>query len=192
MRLLRSRGAYDGNEILNFYVEDGDLEITSSNAENSVLGSFTLSGTSAIKGDFSYEVSFDNSEKNYITRVLGRTEKDSKTNIFVEEIYDNALEDLINEGKVAGINATLLQYNTSFNNYKSSYTNAITPYIVSEVRGNKLLRLFRFHTISDGNAANKEFKISIQNIKLDEKEFDVVIRRFSDTDAKPVVFRKIH
>jgi hypothetical protein len=63
----------------------------------------------------------------------------------------------------------------------------MTPWVVSELRGNKVLRLFRFHTISDGNAANEQFKISIRNIKPDEKEFDVVVRAFYDTDARPTI-----
>ena len=41
-----------------------------------------------------------------------------------------------------------------------------------------------------GNEANKEFKISITNIKPDDKEFDVVVRTYSDTDAKPSILEK--
>jgi hypothetical protein len=58
---------------------------------------------------------------------------------------------------------------------------------VSELRGNKVLRLFRFWTISDGNAANEQFKISIVNIKPDTKEFDIRVRGYYDTDAQPVI-----
>jgi hypothetical protein len=49
------------------------------------------------------------------------------------------------------------------------------------------LRLFKFITISDGNAANEQFKISIINIKPDAREFDVLVRSFYDTDAQPVI-----
>ena len=56
-----------------------------------------------------------------------------------------------------------------------------------ELRGNKVLRLFRFITISDGNAANEQFKISISGIRPDTKEFDVQIRAFYDTDASPSI-----
>ena len=66
----------------------------------------------------------------------------------------------------------------------------MTPYVLSEIRGNKLFKLFRFCTISDGNTANEEIKISIANIKPDEKEFDVLIRAFYDTDANPVILER--
>ena len=72
----------------------------------------------------------------------------------------------------------------------NDYQPAVTPYLVSEIRGNKVLRLFRFTTISDGNAANEQFKISIENVKPDVKEFDVVVRAFYDTDASPVVYEQ--
>ena len=59
---------------------------------------------------------------------------------------------------------------------------AVSPYVLSELRGNKLQRLFRFITISDGDAANEDVKFSIINIKPDDKTFDLLIRKFNDTD----------
>ena len=70
------------------------------------------------------------------------------------------------------------------NNYKDSYRYASTPWFVSNLKGDaqhyELNKLFRFHTISDGAVANNEIKISIQNIKTDQKTFDVVIRDIND------------
>jgi len=62
--------------------------------------------------------------------------------------------------------------------------------VVSELRGTNLLRLFRLWTIADGNAANQQIKISITNIKPDEKTFDMEVRAFGDTDANKVVLEK--
>lgn len=80
------------------------------------------------------------------------------------------------------------------NNYKSAYRYASTPWIVSNLMGDykhiELKRLFRFHTISDGDASNSEVKISIENIKPDEGTFDVVIRDINDTDEYQVVLEK--
>lgn len=77
------------------------------------------------------------------------------------------------------------------NNYKSQYRFASTPWIVSNVKGDynhlEVNKLFRFHTISDGNGANKEVKVSIKNILPDSGQFDVEIRAFDDSDAAPVV-----
>lgn len=75
--------------------------------------------------------------------------------------------------------------------YREMFRYASTPWIVSELKGDtkniELKKLFRFHTISDGNYANQEVKISIANIKPDEGLFDVYVRSFNDTDANPVV-----
>lgn len=80
------------------------------------------------------------------------------------------------------------------NNYKDSYRYASTPWIVSNVKGDanriELNKLFRFHTISDGDTANKEVKISIQNIKTDEGTFEVAVRDINDTDQSPIYLER--
>ena len=74
-----------------------------------------------------------------------------------------------------------------FNDYREPYTYASTPWFVSDIKGAgtnlELKKLFRFHTISDGNAANSLiFKISVANILPDEGLFDILIRDFNDSD----------
>ena len=80
------------------------------------------------------------------------------------------------------------------NNYKEQYRYASTPWIVSEVKGSAenvdLTKLFRFHTISDGNNANTEVKVSIENIDPEARTFDVVVRDFYDTDNSKVVLER--
>lgn len=77
------------------------------------------------------------------------------------------------------------------NDYKSAYRFASTPWIVSNVKGDynniDLSRLFRFHTISDGDNANNEVKVSITNILPDEGLFNVQVRAIYDTDESPIV-----
>jgi hypothetical protein len=72
------------------------------------------------------------------------------------------------------------------NDYKSAYRYASTPWIVSNLKGDykhvEINKLFRFHTISDGNNANYEVKVSIENIRPDDGVFDVVVRRIDDVD----------
>lgn len=76
------------------------------------------------------------------------------------------------------------------NDYKSAYRYASTPWIVSNLKGDynhvEVNKLFRFHTISDGNNANYEVKVSIENIKPDAGVFDVVVRRIDDADESIV------
>jgi hypothetical protein len=151
------------------------------------IGTFALSGVSATQGVFGYQVSMDKTKTNYLPSVLGRGAQDGNTALFIEEFYDSMFKTLNAAGKIRGIKQTIVQYNLQYNDYLAQYQEAQTPYVVSELRGNKVLRLFRFNTISDGNAANELFKISIVNIKPDAREFDVRIRGFYDTDAAPLI-----
>lgn len=189
--LIRSRGKVDiTTQAPIFEVNNTNgigFTTESSGVTVNPLAVFTITGTSATNGAFSYEVSMDKTQKNYLPKVLGRTAQDGKSSIFVEELYGNMFNTLLTENKIRGLKTTMVNYGTSFDDYKTEYTPAVTPYVVSELRGNKVLRLFRLWTISDGNAANEQFKISIVNIKPDAREFDVYVRGFYDSDDRPVV-----
>jgi len=80
------------------------------------------------------------------------------------------------------------------NDYKSAYRYASTPWIVSNLKGDfnhiEMTKLFRFHTISDGDNANSEVKVSIENIRPDEGVFDVVVRKIDDVDESIVPLEK--
>jgi len=80
------------------------------------------------------------------------------------------------------------------NDYKSAYRYASTPWIVSNLKGDfnhaEVNRLFRFHTITDGNNANYEVKISIENIRPDDGTFDVVVRDINDSDEQVIPLEK--
>lgn len=80
------------------------------------------------------------------------------------------------------------------NNYKDAYRYASTPWFVSNIKGDathyEMNKLFRFHTISDGNVSNNEVKVSIQNIKPESRTFDVVIRDINDSDESVIVLEK--
>ena len=194
LALLKSRASYDGSENLIFEVTGGTYPITFSStataAASDARGDFALTGTSSASGAFKYDLSFDRTKNNYITKVLGRSAQDGKTAVYVEEIFSEMFNDYVTDEKIRGINLSLVDYSTKFSKYKQIYQPAVTPWIVSELRGSNLLRLFRFWTISDGDTANKLFKISITNIKPDDKEFDLEIRNFYDTDAIKGVFEK--
>lgn len=81
-----------------------------------------------------------------------------------------------------------------FNNYKEQYRYSSTPWVLSELKGSaenvELNRLFRFHTISDGNTSSTEIKVSIANIDPENGTFDVYIRDFYDTDNAPVIYER--
>lgn len=189
--LLRSRG------VINVATQLPAFEVTGttgvifdpavSGSTDSALGDFSLSGHSTVQGNFDYLVSLDKTKKNYLPKVLGRGAQDGKTALFVEELFDNMFKTLNAAGKIRGIKQSVVNYGSAYADYLNQYQPALTPWVVSELRGNKVLELFRFTTISDGNAANEQFKISIVNIKPDAKEFDIHVRAFYDTDAQPTV-----
>lgn len=81
-----------------------------------------------------------------------------------------------------------------FNNYKEAYRYSSTPWIVSEVKGSaeniELNRLFRFHTISDGNDSSRMFKVSIENIDPSTGMFDVIVRDFNDSDTNIIALER--
>jgi len=192
--LLRSRGSYNGSEELIFNIT-GSTDIGYStiltSAETDPKGDFGITGTTSNGKSFSYSLSFDKLKKNYITKVLGTSSQDGKTALFVEELFGNMFADSVANNQIRGINiSSLIEYLDDFNDYQTEYQPAVTPWVVSELRGSNLLRLFRLWTISDGDAANKQFKISIKNIKLDDKEFDVEVRAYNDTDDKPVILER--
>lgn len=188
--IIRSRASYDSSETAVFQVTGTSLSIGGTTGyTTNAKADFILSGTSTT-GVFSYTVSFDSTNKNFISRVLGTDPQNGLSPIYVEDIYSNRLSNGIDSLEISGLSASIVSLGQRFNDYKTEYRPATSPYIVSEVNGNVIKKLFRFITISDGNTANSEIKISIANIKPDAKEFDVQIRSFYDTDASPSFLEK--
>ena len=157
------------------------------------LGKFTLKVGSE-NGTQSYPVSLNYGDKDYIYNVIGNNPLSGSADVFIEEVYDYALKELaetetgytITMGKITALD--------NLRNYKQYFQCAITPWIVSELHasGTKgdVTKLFRFYTISDGNDANRQIKVSITNIKPDEGTFDVLIRNFNDSDSAPIILEK--
>jgi len=193
---LRSRAGYGSDQILDFEVSGStDTEMTDTTSITSdPFATFSITGTASDSDTFSYSVSMDKTKKNYLPGVFGSGSQDKETELFVEEIYTNALEDLYDDGKVRGLDISFNRIGeASINNlddYQEQWKSASSPYVLSELRGNKLQRLFRFVTISDGNAANEDVKFSIINIKPDDRTFDLAIRKFNDKDANMSIVEK--
>ena len=104
--------------------------------------------------------------------------------LYVEKIYPHYLREAFARGEVSDLDPQLVYAtDASYTDYNDKYSNAVTPWIVSRVVGSDVKNLFRIQTISDGDSANTELKFSIQNIDIVNHKFDLVVRRFSDTDA---------
>ena len=166
----------------------------------SPFASFLLSGVTKDNNTFSFETSLLASSAKYITKVLG-VDNFGKSRfqvpIYVEEIYQGSLNYAYNQGYIRGLNCGLIalpdarsQSSQSIAWNLEKYQSPETPFLVSELRGNKVYNLFKFISISDGDSANTEIKVSIANLSYNNMSFDVFVRSFYDTDANPVVIEK--
>lgn len=121
------------------------------------------------------------------------TEYDFCNNV-IDGMFTNCVNVLADGLTYVYTNNDVYPITLDFNNYREQYRYASTPWIVSEVKGSaeqvELNKLFRFHTISDGNNSSFEVKISIENIDPSTGKFDVVIRSFNDSDYNPNVLER--
>ena len=171
-----------------------------SGVTQSPFESFLVSGVTKDGDNFSFETSMAASSSKFITKVLGVDNFGKSRNevpVYVEEIYPNTLNYAYNQGYIRGLNCELIalegarsQNPQSIAYNVTQYKSPSTPFLVSELRGNKVYNLFKFISISDGNAANTEVKVSIANLSFNNMTFDVLVRNFFDTDANPVVIEK--
>jgi len=206
---IRSRGIsiYDSNDHGPQYQVTGltDLQLVCGGAYSGIsqspFANFQLSGVTYEGDTFAFDASFNSTSSNYITKVLGISNFSKPRQdvpIYVEESYLGLLNYAYNKGYIRGVQCNLLALPeardktsiTSIAWMLEQYQSPKTPFIVSELRGNKVFNLFRFVSISDGNTANTEVKISIANISFSNLTFDVLVRDFFDTDANPVVYEK--
>ncbi len=188
---LRSRADYV-SDVLTFQLDPttGVVLGDTTNASTNPLAPFVLSAsTSGNTSQTEYTVSLDDTSRDYIAGVFGTTCQDKDTGVWVEEIYPEMLEDMVSNGYILGINSSVTQ-TTNFDNYKQGFQTPETPWVVSELRGSEVQKMFKLISISDGTEANREIKVSIQNIKPGDKTFDVVVRQFNDLDARPTFLER--
>lgn len=186
LAMLRSKQAYDGTK---YFDEDTDVKIGVAGMV-SPLSDFIISATTGPLTAYTnsgFTVSLDETKDNYIVKVFGKNPKviTGAPNLYVEEIYPHFIRESVARNLMTGTLASPLTYklDESYTDYASDYTHSITPWVVGRVVGGEVHKLFRFHTISDGDSSAKEIKISIGNLDVNNYTFDVTIRRFEDTDA---------
>lgn len=184
--LLRSRGSgLQSNATFNVTSVTG----TFSNTIGSPLSNFTLTGVGTSVTE-KFDFNLDVTSSNYIAKAMGFKNSDSKSNLWVEAVYPDLIRKAAVDGGIYEVKSVIQLDTEIFKNYKAQYTNPETPWIVSEINGNKISRLFKFISYSDGDSANKEVKIAIENINPATKEFDVVVRDYNDTDSNPSILER--
>lgn len=184
--VLRSRGSgLQSNATFNISSVTGTFSSTSGNP----LNNFTLTAVGATVTE-NLQFNLDVTSSNYISKAMGSKNSDTKSNMWVEAVYPDLVRKLATESKIYDVKSVIKLDSEIFYDYKSQYTNPETPWIVSELNGSSVSRLFKFISYSDGDSANKEIKIAIENINPTTQEFDVVVRDYNDTDANPSILER--
>lgn len=190
--VLRSRGSYSG-ETLNLEVTGcTEIEISGTGLTTNPLAEFVLSVTGATSGPKTYTCSLDTTSSKYITKVLGTDVFDKNFTeypLYVHEVYPTLVKTLYEKQLITGLTEGIVCH-TVGDDFKTDWDTPASPWVVSEVRGGSVADLFKVQTISDGNAANYQVKVTIMNVDLDQLEFDVVVRDYNDTDENMVVLEK--
>jgi hypothetical protein len=194
--LVVIRSKYDYN--LNSFIYTSSASSASNGLNISTspanpLATFTISGGSATPLSAytnGLTVTLDESQKSYIVNALGTTPINTAGDLglFVDIITPHFIRQAYSAGTLTAVNGFTFIESTSpdyagYTDYTEAYKNSTTPMIVSKVIGSSVRDMFYFETISDGNASANEIKISIANIDDINKVFDVVVRKFDDTDA---------
>ena len=192
---IRPRGIYSGQTLIHEVTGNTSFtltEVSGQTLDTNPFGEFTINVTGRTDGARQFTCTFDTTSSKYISKVLG-TEPFDKDNgnypVYVHEVYPNYLKAAYDRGLVRGIQLDV-SYELEGNNFLDSWDTTISPMVVSEVRGGEVADLFQVITISDGEAANYQVKINIQNINLETMEFDLVVRDFNDTDDNQVALEK--
>ena len=144
--------------------------------------SITLVGESAISA------SINPADGNDIGDVFGINPRGTKDG-YAYNYFEKASADAVASGQTQVSLITLADQALTSNMQHSS-----TPWIQSQLVSGERHRLFKLHTIGDGTVYNKEYKISIFNVKAagssnatDYSTFSLMIRGYKDTDKRKSV-----
>ena len=205
---LRSRGlstystSTDGPSYEVTGLTDVTLNCTGnySTVKTNPFSEFGINVTDKDGNTFFFETSLSESDSKYVSKVFGTSnfaKPRTTVPLFVEEHYQTLLNYAYNKGYIRGLNCNLTALPRAKDDdfstiafYLEKYQTPVSPWVVSELRGSKVYNLFRFTTISDGDAANTEVKISLVNMSFANQTFDILVRDFFDNDANPVVLEK--
>ena len=182
------------------YDVDGQHELRDANNSGYTVGGFGIDITyqdasMSSSATVHYNVSLNPYDIDYIYNVFSTDPIVGSAPVYIEAVFDYAFNELIQKTETGEKITLALEKSSDYFDYKEAFRCAQTPWIVSEVKAAtsdaiNIKKLFKFYTISDGNAANYQVKVSIQRIRPEEGLFDVVVRDFYDTDNAQVVLEK--
>jgi hypothetical protein len=204
---LRSRGIATYSDGNNPVYEVSNISNVNLNMTGQYVGvlknpylPFAINVTNDSGTNFIFETSFAQSDSQYVAKVFGGTnfgKPRQSTPLFLEERYQALLNYGWRKGFIRGLSSDLISLDSaqsespqSIGWYLDKYQSPSSPWVVSELRGTKTFNLFKFYTISDGNNANSEVKISFINLSFANRTFDILVRDYYDVDSNPVVIEK--
>jgi len=128
---------------------------------------------------------------NDLSDVFGESARGTK-GVYVSQYFENAAT-LLSSSIDEGAKVVLIDLDDQdFTDQDVSY--ASTPWIQSQIISGERSNLFRLHTLGDGSNYNKEYKVSVYNVKAagesnatDYATFSLSIRAYSDTDKRKSV-----
>lgn len=174
------------------------VSLLSGSVGASASTNFALTVSSSANGNSTYSgMSVNPTSANYFAKVLG-TSPLASGDAFVLLQFPGATSfisgALVGSGtmKISVENGELMLSGSTYGTYRE----AATPWIRSQTIGSSKYNLFKFHTLSDGNAANTDVKISITSVRPNPLgsdyygTFGVLVRKFDDTDSKVSVLEQ--
>jgi hypothetical protein len=204
LTVVRVLGSSDGTNTTAGYSVGGIVGISDKTTAGSILAVIHHSGTNTVTitgvdaNNFAIQVgtvfaataSFLTSSANYIEKVLNTDPTKYAT-------YGHYLAQNFKYITAACTGAgdwSAIAISGATVGFARDFSGGETEWVKSQPVGGLDFNLFRFFTMSHGRATNDEIKVVIQNVKPSPSPlatpygtFDVVVRAFGDTDARPSV-----
>jgi len=128
---------------------------------------------------------------NDLSDVFGESPRGSK-GAYAYKYFENAATN--ESGNITSSGSQVVLVDLGNQVFTNDIQHASTPWIKSQLISGERHDLFRFHTLGDGSNYNKEYKISLFNVKAagsnnstDYSTFSIAVRGYSDTDKRPVI-----
>jgi hypothetical protein len=128
-----------------------------------------------------FNLSFDSSSANYITKVFSENPQDANKAVYVYSNFQNTTN--------AGASADIIKIATTGSaqtdeNFSFDFNEATTPAIQSQLVNSARTDLFKVKTISHGTNMNSRYKVGISNVK---RAVDVAGSDFGSFDLQVIV-----
>jgi len=184
LSITGSVGAVLGSKVLAVLSATGSDSVvtTASLSSGSTIGAFVLN----LNG-VGYSASFDSRKTQYISNVLSGV-------VPAEIVYNFPTFQSSSNAVSSSAGIVISDLGTPVSMSDDGYSKASTSWIISQAMSGVYYQLFKFHTLADGDSANREIKVGIFDIKIDDEvsnsdygQFSVVVRKYSDTDARPEI-----